>query len=201
MTENDIRNYLEKLKQIEHQLNSDDDAQDFDFLKDVDKVLGSLNSDLAQQMNQQTQQMSNVLNIKVKKLHENAVIPTYSKDGDAGMDLTITREIENTTFSVSYGFGIAMEIPKGYVGLVFPRSSVRNQDLILSNCVGVIDSGYRGELQATFKKTNGLDSFKYKVGERGAQIIILPYPQIKMVETNELSNTERGDGGFGSTGK
>ena len=116
------------------------------------------------------------------------------------MDLTITREIENTSFSVSYGFGIAMEIPQSYVGLVFPRSSVRNQDLILSNCVGVIDSGYRGELQATFKKTNGLDSIKYKVGERGGQIIILPYPTIYMTEVPELSNTERGSGGFGSTG-
>jgi dUTP pyrophosphatase len=84
---------------------------------------------------------------------------------------------------------------------VFPRSSVRNQDLILSNCVGVIDSGYRGELQATFKKTNGLDSLKYKVGERGAQIIILPYPQVFMTEVPELSNSERGEGGFGSTGK
>ena len=93
------------------------------------------------------------------------------------------------------------KIPQGYVGLVFPRSSVRNQDLILSNCVGVIDSGYRGELQATFKKTNGLDSFKYKVGERGAQIIILPYPQVFMTEVPELSNSERGEGGFGSTGK
>lgn len=212
MTENDIRDYLEKLKQIEQQLNSDDDdVQDFDFLKDVDKVLGSLNSDLAQQINQQST-TSTVLNtnnsivtegvmVKVKKLHKNAVIPSYSKVGDAGMDLTITREIENTSFSVSYGFGIAMEIPNGYVGLVFPRSSVRNQELILSNCVGVIDSGYRGELQATFKKTNGLDSLKYKVGERGAQIIILPYPQVFMTEVPELSNSERGEGGFGSTGK
>jgi dUTP pyrophosphatase len=211
MTENDIKDYLEKLKQIEQQLNSDDDIQDFDFLKDVDKVLGSLNSDLAQQM---TQPLNNTvpLNgdtgivtqgvmVKVKKLDPNAVIPSYSKIGDAGMDLTITREIENTSFSVSYGFGIAMEIPKGFVGLVFPRSSVRNQDLILSNCVGVIDSGYRGELQATFKKTNGLDSLKYKVGERGAQIIILPYPQVFMTEVPELSNSERGEGGFGSTGK
>jgi dUTP pyrophosphatase len=211
MTENDIKDYLEKLKQIEQQLNSDDDIQDFDFLKDVDKVLGSLNSDLAQQM---TQPLNNTvpLNgdmgtitqgvmVKVKKLDPNAVIPSYSKVGDAGMDLTITREIENTSFSVSYGFGIAMEIPKGFVGLVFPRSSVRNQDLILSNCVGVIDSGYRGELQATFKKTNGLDSLKYKVGERGAQIVILPYPQVFMTEVPELSNSERGEGGFGSTGK
>jgi dUTP pyrophosphatase len=212
MTENDIKNYLEKLKQIEQQLNSDDDIEDFDFLKDVDKVLGSLNSDLAQQM---VQQVNNTVTlngdsgtittqgvmVKVKKLDPNAVIPSYSKIGDAGMDLTITREIENTSFSVSYGFGIAMEIPKGFVGLVFPRSSVRNQDLILSNCVGVIDSGYRGELQATFKKTNGLDSLKYKVGERGAQIIILPYPQVFMTEVPELSDSERGEGGFGSTGK
>jgi dUTP pyrophosphatase len=94
-----------------------------------------------------------------------------------------------------------MEIPFGYVGLIFPRSSVRNQDLILSNCVGVIDSGYRGELQATFKKTNGLDSVRYNVGERGAQIVILPYPQIEMFEKSELSETDRGEGGYGSTGK
>jgi dUTP pyrophosphatase len=94
-----------------------------------------------------------------------------------------------------------MEIPKGHVGLVFPRSSVRNQDLILSNCVGVIDSGYRGELQATFKKTQGLDSIKYNVGDRGAQIIILPYPQVFMTEVPELSESDRGQGGFGSTGK
>jgi dUTP pyrophosphatase len=114
--------------------------------------------------------------------------------------LTITRIIENTTFSVSYGFGIAMEIPKNYVGLIFPRSSVRNKDLILSNCVGVIDSGYRGEIQSTFKKTDGLDSIKYNIGDRGAQIIILPYPQVNFKEVEELSDTERGSGGFGSTG-
>jgi dUTP pyrophosphatase len=93
-----------------------------------------------------------------------------------------------------------MEIPKNYVGLIFPRSSVRNKDLILSNCVGVIDSGYRGEIQATFKKTDGLDSIKYNIGDRGAQIIILPYPQVNFKEVEELSDTERGSGGFGSTG-
>jgi dUTP pyrophosphatase len=211
MTENDIKDYLEKLKQIEQQLSSDDDVQDFDFLKDVDKVLSGLNSDLAQQMGQPTNSTTTVnsntttvtqgVMVKVKKLDPNAVIPSYSKVGDAGMDLTITDIKENTTFSISYGFGIAMEIPKGYVGLVFPRSSVRNQELILSNCVGVIDSGYRGELQATFKKTQGLDSVSYNVGERGAQIIILPYPQVFMTEVPELSNSERGEGGFGSTGK
>ena len=117
-----------------------------------------------------TNTFSDTTRVKIKKLSEDAVIPSYSKSGDAGMDLTITKEIENTSFSVSYGFGIAMEIPKGHVGLVFPRSSVRNQDLILSNCVGVIDSGYRGELQATFNKNEGPIE-KYQIGDRIAQIM------------------------------
>jgi dUTP pyrophosphatase len=209
MDKNAIEEYLKKLKDIEETLNSEENV-DVNFMNEIDNVLSSLYKEMPTEPTQPMAQ--NIINtqptmtgggtlVKVKKLDPNAVIPSYSKVGDAGMDLTITREIENTSFSVSYGFGIAMEIPKGFVGLVFPRSSVRNQDLILSNCVGVIDSGYRGELQATFKKTNGLDSIKYKVGERGAQIIILPYPTIYMTEVPELSDTDRGTGGFGSTGK
>jgi dUTP pyrophosphatase len=141
------------------------------------------------------------MKVRVKKLNENAVIPSYAKDGDAGMDLVATRIISNTTFDVSYGTDLAMEIPNGFVGLVFPRSSIRKYELALSNSVGVIDSGYRGELQATFKKTNGLDSLAYKVGDRIAQIMIIPYPPIEFDEVAELSDTERGEGGFGSTGK
>ena len=141
------------------------------------------------------------MKVRIKKLKENAVIPTYAKDGDAGMDLVATRIISNTTFDVSYGTDLAMEIPKGFVGLVFPRSSIRKYELALSNSVGVIDSGYRGELQATFKKTNGLDSLAYKVGDRVAQIMIIPHPPIEFEEADELSDTERGEGGFGSTGK
>lgn len=198
MEKKEIEKLIDQLKEYEEVLSSDEDI-DEGFLSSLDKILSKISNDTNQILTQNS--FDGSLKIKVKKLHENAVIPTYSKPGDAGMDLTITREIENTTFSVSYGFGIAMEIPSGYVGLVFPRSSVRNQDLLLTNCVGVIDSGYRGELQATFKKTNGLDSVKYNVGDRGAQIIILPYPQVVMVESDELSDTERGDGGFGSTGK
>ena len=140
------------------------------------------------------------MKVKIKKLDSDAVIPSYAKIGDAGMDLVATNILSNTTFDITYALGIALEIPEGFVGLVFPRSSIRKYDLLLSNSVGVIDSGYRGEIQATFKKTNGLDSFKYNTGERGAQIVILPYPQIKMVESTELSDTERGEGGFGSTG-
>ena len=213
MDKGEAEEYLKKLQNLEKNINSDNDEDEIDlnFIGELNELLTKLDQefkiDQPKQSNNtvSTNGNSGVITqgvmVKVKKLDPNAVVPSYSKVGDAGMDLTITKEIENTSFSVSYGFGIAMEIPKGYVGLVFPRSSVRNQDLILSNCVGVIDSGYRGELQATFKKTNGLDSLKYKVGERGAQIIILPYPQVFMTEVPELSDSERGEGGFGSTGK
>ncbi len=141
------------------------------------------------------------MQVKIKKLHPDAVIPKYAKESDAGLDLVATSIKENTTFQITYGLGIALEIPEGFVGLVFPRSSIRNTELMLSNSVGVIDAGYRGELQATFNKSNGLDSISYKVGDRVCQIIIIPYPPIEFEEVNELSNTERGEGGFGSTGK
>lgn len=141
------------------------------------------------------------MKINIKKINSNAVIPTYAKVGDAGMDLVATSIISNTSFSITYGLGIALEIPKGFVGLVFPRSSIRNTELMLSNSVGVIDSGYRGELQATFNKLNGLDSTVYKLGDRVCQIMIIPYPTIEFSEVNVLNNTERGEGGFGSTGK
>lgn len=141
------------------------------------------------------------MKVKFKKLHENAVIPSYAKAGDAGMDLTATTEISNTTNQVTYGIGLAVEIPEGFFGLVFPRSSIRKYELSLSNAVGVVDSGYRGELQATFNKTNGFYSKKYEAGDRIAQLVVLPYPPIEPEEVDELSETERGDGGFGSSGK
>ena len=154
------------------------------------------------------------MEVKIKKLKPNAVIPTYAKDGDAGMDLVATEIIKDTPEQITYGTGIAVEIPKGFVGLVFPRSSIRKTGLQLSNSVGVIDSGYRGEIQATFNKIFGsermYDEMKvketqpneyYKVGDRIAQIMIIPYPPIEFIEVDELSDSERGEGGFGSTGK
>jgi dUTP pyrophosphatase len=196
MQREEIEEYLKKLKEFEQDLTSDNEIDD-QFVSELNKVLSTLTNDISKETNES---INLNLQVKVKKLHPNSVIPTYSKDGDAGMDLTITEIYSNTTFDVTYGFGLAMEIPKGFVGLVFPRSSVRKYDLSLTNCVGVIDSGYRGEIQATFKKTNGLDSHKYNIGDRGAQIMILPYPQVTMVESNDLSDTDRGNGGFGSTG-
>jgi dUTP pyrophosphatase len=141
------------------------------------------------------------MKVKIKKLHPLAVIPTYAKSGDAGMDFVATKVITEETYSITYGTDIAMEIPEGFVGLVFPRSSIRKYELNLSNSVGVIDSGYRGELQATFRKTHGDASETYNVGDKIFQMIIIPYPQIQFEEVDELSDTERGEGGFGSTGK
>jgi dUTP pyrophosphatase len=143
------------------------------------------------------------MKVRIKKLNELAVIPSYAKDGDAGMDLVATSIISNTSTQITYGIGLALEIPKGFVGLIFPRSSVRKTRLMLSNCVGVVDSGYRGELQATFNKINNdsVSENDYKVGDRIAQIMIIPHPSIEFEEADELSDTERGEGGFGSTGK
>lgn len=143
------------------------------------------------------------MKIKIKKLVENAVLPTYAKSGDAGLDLTATSWNLDDYGNFVYHTGLAIEIPEGYVGLVFPRSSVSKKKLFLTNAVGVIDSGYRGEITAKFKKLdlkNEKSSF-YEVGERIAQLIILPYPQIEFEEVKELTKTERGIGGYGSSGK
>lgn len=137
--------------------------------------------------------------INIKKLHPDAKIPKYAKSGDAGMDLTATTSEIIDQYHIKYGFGIAIEIPYGYVGLVFPRSSIYKQGQLLTNSVGVIDSGYRGEISAVMLG-NKLD-ITYKVGERAAQLLILPYPQIEFIETIDLSDSERGSNGYGSSGK
>lgn len=135
------------------------------------------------------------MKIKIKKLHENATIPAYAKSGDAGMDLTAIEAFESGNY-ITYRTGLSIEIPDGYVGLLFPRSSVYKKGQLLSNSVGVIDSGYRGEIMLKFTRSIN----QYSVGERVGQIIILPYPQIEFEEVKELSETIRGFGGFGSTG-
>ena len=143
------------------------------------------------------------MQVKIKKLNPNAVIPSYAKSGDAGIDLVATSMNFDGT-QITYGTGLAVEIPEGFVGLVFPRSSIRKTDLSLSNSVGVIDSGYRGEIQATFNQkslSSKGGSFLYGVGDRICQLMIIPHPHVDFVEVNELTNTERGEGGFGSTGK
>ena len=137
------------------------------------------------------------MNIKIKKLHPNAIIPEYAKTGDAGLDLTAV-DFEVTGLHITYKTGLAIAIPEGFVGLLFPRSSVYKTGQYLTNSVGVIDSGYRGEIMLKFTRPE-LDS-QYKVGDRVGQLIIMPYPQIKLEEVEDLGTTDRGRGGFGSTG-
>lgn len=137
------------------------------------------------------------IKVKIKKIHPDAKLPTYAHDGDAAMDVYAV-EKNVTDKYIEYKTGLKFEVPKNYVMLVFPRSSISNKDLLQSNSVGVLDSGYRGELLIRFKK---FGDDVYEVGERVAQIMIVPYPEIEMIEVEELSESERGEGGWGSTGK
>ena len=137
------------------------------------------------------------MKVRIKKLHPDAVIPKYAKAGDAGMDLTAV-EMSKEWNIVTYKTGLAVEIPEGHVGLLFPRSSVYKTSMVMSNCVGVIDSGYRGEVMLKYLKIS--DSHPYEVGDRVGQLIIMPYPQVEFEEVTDLSSTDRGSGGYGSTG-
>lgn len=171
------------------------------------------------------------MKVRIKRLHKDAIIPQYAKKGDAGMDLTAVDYYYDLEGNIVYRTGLAIEIPEGYVGLIFPRSSICKRDINLTNAVVVIDSGYRGEIIMKFKPslcfhpneyTDYLASDKfddydgvyipyderipikphtYNYGERIGQIIIIPYPQIEFEEVEELTKTDRGDGGFGSSGK
>lgn len=140
--------------------------------------------------------------VKIKKLHKDAVIPSYAKLGDAGMDITAISKIYDEHGNVVYGTGLAFEIPEGHVGLLFPRSSNAKTNLLLTNSIGVIDSGYRGEVLFKFKELRQSKLLPvYNIGDRVGQLIILPYPQIEFEEASNLSVSNRGEGGYGSTGK
>lgn len=137
--------------------------------------------------------------IKIKKLHPDAIIPKYAHEGDAGMDVAaISKTVYYNQEFIEYGTGLSFEIPEGYACLVFPRSSISNKSLSLCNAVGILDSGYRGELKIRFYK---IGKEEYNVGEKIAQIIIIPFPKVEFEESNNLSETSRGDGRFGSTGQ
>lgn len=136
------------------------------------------------------------MKIKIKKIHPDATIPKYAHPGDAGMDVYAISKNETEKF-IEYGTGLTFEVPLGYVMLIFPRSSVTNKDLMLKNSVGVLDSGYRGELVFRFNK---FGNNNYEIGERVGQIIVLPFPEIEFEEVENLLESSRGRGGWGSTG-
>lgn len=155
--------------------------------------------------------------LRFKKLHPEATLPQYAKFGDAGLDLTAVSKEYNYDFGFwEFGTGLAVEIPHGYVGLVFPRSSISKTPYSLINSVGVIDSGFRGEIKfrfsddsnnlypskfGTIRKSSLKDVKPYEVGDRIGQLVILKLPSFQPKFVEELSDTERGVGGFGSTGQ
>lgn len=152
------------------------------------------------------------MKVKFKKLSSDAVLPRKAHDDDAGLDLTALWHETDEYGSLVYHFGLAVEIPKGYVGLIFPRSSIAKKSLFLTNSVGVIDSGYRGEITAKFKPALdvaeiGLNWARSRFfgdiyhKERICQLIIMPYPAVEAEWADELSETDRGEGGYGSTGR
>ena len=164
------------------------DADYLDYLKRMTKIA-------------EKEVYAEALQIKFKKLHPAAVTPTRATDGSAGWDLTASEwacvncGFDNNLYAM-YHTGIAVEIPAGYMGLLFPRSSCFKRGLSLANSVGVIDSDYRGEICFIYKGCG-----MYQKGDRIGQLVIVPCPDVELVEVEELSQTERGQGGFGSTGK
>lgn len=148
-----------------------------------------------------------MVNVKFKRTHELAVEPKKATDGSAAVDLVAVSFLASEDEDyVEYFTGLHVAIPEGYVGLIFPRSSISNTSQWLANSVGVIDSDYRGEIRvrmkSSFDKTKyARNEKKYQVGDRLAQMVIMKLPEVKYEEVEELSDTVRGSGGWGSTGK
>lgn len=148
------------------------------------------------------------MDIKIKKLVDTAKIPTKQHESDAGYDLYADLHYIDEMYmtinphqTVKIPTGVAIEIPDGYFGAIFARSGLAtNQGLRPANCVGVCDSQYRGEyIVALHNDSEEMQILRH--GDRIAQLIILPYLNVNFVEVNDLSTTDRGDNGFGSTGK
>lgn len=140
-------------------------------------------------------------------MNDKAVIPTKAHSTDAGFDLTAVDKYFDEYGNIVYGTGLAIEIPEGYFGALFPRSSVTKKALMLGNSVGVIDTGFRGELifkykpSAYFAQRGEKEVFDYEIGDRIGQLIILPYPEIEFKQVEALSESVRGTGSYGSSGK
>ena len=137
------------------------------------------------------------MRISVKKTHPDAVIPRYAHFGDGAVDLVAVRKWEDDYGNICYGTGLALEIPEHHVGLLFARSSVSKKDVRLANAVGVIDSGYRGEIMLKFDQ---IGKEHYNVGDRVGQLMLVRIPSINFVEVVNLPKSDRDTGGFGSSG-
>jgi dUTP pyrophosphatase len=147
------------------------------------------------------EQFQQALCVNIKKLNKDAVIPRYSREGDAAVDLVATSKVIDPNNRVlTFGTGLAIEIPLGYVGKLYPRSSIYKTGLVMCNSVGIIDSNYRGEIQFKFKIIDAGD-VTYQIGDRIGQLIIEPVLYMDFTEVQELTDTNRGESGFGSSGR
>jgi len=141
--------------------------------------------------------------IRMSKLKDEAVLPTQAHEGDAGLDLYACEAAHlGPEERWSVGTGVAVEVPDGHAGLVLPRSGLaREHGIALVNAPGLIDSGYRGEVRVLLLNTDPAEIFRVEPGERIAQLVIVPIAQAEPVEVEALSESARGDGGFGSSGR
>jgi dUTP pyrophosphatase len=142
-----------------------------------------------------------VIELPIRRLRDDATLPSQAYTGDAGLDLTACdrHEVgpgERTVIPT----GLAVEIPEGYGGFVLPRSGLAARNgITLLNAPGLIDAGYRGEVQVVFHNTDREQTFVVEPGMRIAQLVVLPVPEIALVEREELAGSERGERGFGSS--
>lgn len=136
--------------------------------------------------------------LKIKFTHPDATLPAQAYPEDACWDICSTVIKDQNDLYIEYGTGLSMAIPDDYVGLLFPRSSVSNHDLLMSNCVGVIDAGYRGEVTVRFRSRLGLRI--YRAGDKVAQLMVIQRPRLKLEIVQDLPDSIRGRRGYGSSG-
>jgi dUTP pyrophosphatase len=142
------------------------------------------------------------LKLRFKKLREDAIIPTQAHAGDAGSDLyAVEGAVLKPGARAKVPTGVAVAIPEGHAGLVLPRSGLAHKHgITLTNTPGLIDSGYRGELQVLMLNTDRENTYEVKPGDRIAQLVIVAFTAPEWSEVEEFDTTTRGDGGFGSSG-
>jgi dUTP pyrophosphatase len=141
------------------------------------------------------------LKVNFKKLSEKAVTPSKGTVDSAGLDLTAVEYHVNHDYKyIEFDTHLAIEIPKGFVGYIFPRSSISKTSHSLANSVGVIDSDYRGSIKLRMRYDEENQDKEYAYGDKIGQLVIMPIPKVELNEVSELGASERGNGGFGSTG-
>jgi dUTP pyrophosphatase len=142
-----------------------------------------------------------VIELAIQRLHADAVVPTRAYSGDAGLDLAACERVELSPGErATVGTGLAVAIPEGYAGFVQPRSGLAaRHGITIVNTPGLVDSGYRGELRVILLNTDVSEPFVVEPGMRIAQLVVMPVPELDLVEVDELPGSERGVRGFGSS--